>query len=433
MRRNKTLRVFVTLALALILCLGTMTTVFAAAGPITGSEASPAQAVIAKTLKMPEGTPTPAASFTFTFTAKSVDGSELSADVSTMPPITDKTASFAAGATSTTPSGGITTVTAETASLFAGITWPHAGVYVYTVTETNGTYTSIDTTKETMTYSQAVYEISVYVASNAAGTDYYVSAIATTIVKTDDGTTGTGKTDPGTASSTITGAYQAMVFTNVYTKTNGTIDDPATPGDDPTDPGAIDNKVLAVSKTVGGTYGDLGKYFTFSLTLTRAAVFATPQTYRVYVVDASDTVVTATANYAGTIVTDVNGNGYINVTTGAAATINLKHGQKLVLADAPIGTSYLVTETGVTGYTTVITHTVNGTESTLTSGVLTTGTNLIGNGVNSAVYTNTNTTVAPTGITLEHLPFILMLALAAGALVVFVVVKSRKKGYDAKH
>ena len=415
-KKRKTLRAFSALALALVLCLGTMTTAFAAPGPITGgTETTPAQAVITKALQMPDGTVTPAETFTFAFAKKEVDGDSSTTAQGTMPAITGKTVTFAATDTGTVTSG-IKTVTGETASLFAGVTWPHAGVYTYTVTESAGTTAG-------MTYSQASYDISVYVANGSTSGSLYVEAIGTTVVKTDTGTAGSGKTDP-TTSTTVTGASSAMRFTNTYIETPATVN-PAT------------DDMLSISKTVAGTYGDQTKYFPFSVTLNKAALVSGTPAYKVYVMNASNAVVTSTDNYATLQPADTYG-VYINVTAGTPITINLKHGQWLSFVGLPIGTTYSVTEAAAADYTPSVSVVVNGGTPTVTNGTVNTALSvgtptavIIGANANSAAYTNTYKTVTPTGIDLNNLPFIMMLVIAAGAFVAFAAVKSRKRAHSS--
>jgi len=394
--------------------MGSLTTVFAAAGPISGTEANPAQAVITKELKMPDGTVTPAETFTFTLAKKDVDGDTTTAALATMPAIGSQTVTFTGAETGTTASG-VKTVTGETASLFAGVTFPHAGVYTYTVTEAAGSTTG-------MTYSQASYDVSVYVANGTSG--LYVAAIGTTVVIVDHTGQAVGdKTDP-TTSTNVSGAYSAMVFTNTYVKKTG--------GTDVTDPA---DQTLAISKTVSGDYGDQTKYFAYSVTVTQSAL-ATGTTYKGYVVE-NGAVVTAAAN--GTIGgTDPTNGAYISFPSGTAVTVNLKHGQTLAFIDNEVGSSYVAVESAVADYTADVSIVVNGATAIAIANPsantsLSTSSRLIGENANTADFTNTYKTVTPMGIALNNLPFILMIVLAAGAFVAFVVVKSRKKAYSSNH
>ena len=407
---HRSIKALLAPALALVLCLCSMTTAFAAPGPITGTEAGPAQAVITKALQMPEGTVTPAETFTFAFAKKDVDGDNSTAAQGTMPTITGKTVTFAASDTGTA-AAGVKTVTGETASLFAGVTWPHAGVYTYTVTETAGSSAG-------MTYSQASYDISVYVANGSTSGSLYVAGIGTNIVTTDTGTAGSGKTDP-TTSTTVTGASSAMMFTNIYIETPTGVD-----------PAADD--MLSISKTVDGAYGDRTRYFPFSVTLNKAELVTGTPSYKAYVMEGT-TVATTTANYA-TLSTDPVYGAYIDVTAGTPVTINLKHGQWLSFVGMPVGTTYSVTETGVADYTPSVSVVTDGGAAAVTNGTqgtaLTVGSPtaiVLGANANSAAFTNTYKTVTPTGIALDNLPFIMIIVLAMGVFAAFIVVRSRRR------
>ena len=410
-KRNISIKALFALALVVIMSLGSLTTVFAAPGPISGgTQLSPAQAVIGKELRMAEGTTTPAATFTFQFAAKQYNDDNTTATTAAMPAIADKSVTFASTDTGNT-SLGLKTVTKDTASLFAGITWPRAGIYTYTVTELSNSYTT--NAGETMTYSTGSYDISVYVVN---GNPNYIEGIGTYVVTPDHaGQTAGDKTDPQT--STVTGAPRAMVFTNTFTKMNG--------GTDVTDPS---DQTLAISKTVAGAYGDQTKYFSYGVTVTQS-VLSTGNTYKGYVVEGGN-VVTAAAN--GTIAgTDpVNGN-YINFPSGTAVTVNLKHGQSLAFIDNEVGSSYVANEAAAASYTPTASIIVNGgTPIALSSGEgtsLSTASRLIGENANSAAFTNTYKNVTPTGIALNNLPFIMIIVLALGAFAAFIVVKSRKR------
>jgi len=408
MKQKKTIRALLTLSLALILCIGNLTTAFAANPPSK-------EAAITKILQMPEGTTTPAAEFTFDIAAKSVDGVAATdpASPTNMPGIANKTIEFAATDTGSTTDGLKSVV--EEVNVFASVVWPHAGVYVYTITETADTYDTVN--GETMTYSSGQYEVTVYVANGEDG--LYVDEIITTIKgkDTDEQTVG-GKvvTIPGGGDDYD---YSQMIFTNTYTKTNGKPDlpDPNTDG------------VLSISKTVAGNMGDKTKYFSYTLTITQAATLPNTTTYMAYVLDENDAVVTDTANYAGTIVTDGNGNKFFKLNAGAN-TVNLKHGQRVVLTDAVVGTSYVALEAAAANYTPTAVIVANGVSSNKGSTLntaLSTDTQLVGEAANSAAYTNTYAVTIPTtGISISNLPFIMMIIFAVGALAAFVVVKSRK-------
>ncbi|MCL2888910.1 MAG: hypothetical protein FWE65_00635, partial [Eggerthellaceae bacterium] len=231
---------------------------------------------------------------------------------------------------------------------------------------------------------------------------------------------------PGGGGGT-TYTYSQMIFTNVYWKVNdGTIEDPT----------------LTLSKTVTGELGNRQLYFNFSLTVNAPSLVyngtGTAPVYKGYVVeDVAGVVTVVTSADNGTI----DGSdlpplgGYFNFTSGVAKTINLKHGQRLVFLDNPVGSTYTVSELSPTGYEPSYIVTTDGTAAAKVDGTLsttlTTGTNLIGEALNKTAFTNNRDTITPTGITMNELPFVGLVALALGALIAFIVVKSRKnKRYE---
>lgn len=184
MKHNKKMRrVLLTLTLAIVLCLSSMSMAFGAGEPITGNETTPATAFITKILQMPEGTTTPGVTFKFDITSKTVDG--VTATASNMPVINEKSIAVSSSDTGTVASGLKTVAKETTEDIFKDVNWPHAGVYTYTITEQTATYTGIDSATETMTYSPATYDITVYVANKTDGSGLYVAAIGTEIKVVD--------------------------------------------------------------------------------------------------------------------------------------------------------------------------------------------------------------------------------------------------------
>lgn len=421
--KTKSFRMVMALALAVMLCLGSMPSVFAAGDPITGTESDPAKAAITKNLQMPEGTTTPAATFIFKITAKTVDG--VTATTTNMPAIADKTVTFAATDAGTT-TGDVKSVKKETTDdIFKGVTWPHAGEYTYTITEQSGTYTTA--AGETMTYSGGSYDVTVYVANGTSG--LYVAAIGAKIVVTDNpGQTGGDKVDPTPGGDPlVTGDSSKLIFTNTYIKTIVDPRDPTDPTDpgDPDDPTNPDNQGISISKTVAGNYGDKTKGFTFNVTVTKNSL-VTAHTYTAYLMEGN------------TVVTDSSANPIsYTFTPGTAQEVTLTDGQRLVCIGVEVGTRYVAVESAATGYTPSMSIVTAGGTPVVTGGtvstLLSTGSQLAGDGANSADFTNTYNDVTPTGIIINNLPFILMIVLAAGAFVAFVVVKSRKRASGSSH
>ena len=403
---SRKLNLLVALALAAILCLSSVTTVFATEPPAKGKPGTgvndQAQAAVTKILKVPVGTVIPAMNFVFNVTALTVGGV-------TGPSVGPITVSLGAGATGTVDATHSDTINIiKEQNVFAGVTWPGAGVYEYEIVENAGaSYQSTNAAQETLSYSPGKYRIKVYVKDDGQGP--YVCAFGVLVVEKDnDGQNAGEKVDPTPGGNNTTYLHSQMVFTNTYVKTNR-----------PTDPDKPDpaQSPLYVSKAVTGAYGVLTDVFNFTLTVTAPSL----------VPNNPAPVYTARVMENGTVVKT------ISFTSGVSNTFELKHDQKLVFIDTPVGTSYTVTEVNPTYYiptvvvikggTTVAT--IGGNQTDLSQSI-STGSQLIGETNNHADYTNKREDVAPTGLNLNDLPFIGMIILAAGAIAGYIVLKTRK-------
>ena len=430
-KKRKFLNVMLSLTLALMLCFGLMAPALADGEVITDEPGESLVAVITKELKMAEGTDTPEYTFDFAAVPVTVDGVAYHATNAYMPALENLQVALGVGDVNekTSISGGIKTVTLESGDIFGGVVWPHAGVYVYTITEADGSDEGVE-------YSGAEYTLTVYVQNKISGGtptgELFVYGVGVEIEVGDE----TAKVDP-------TPGEHGLVFTNEYVEGGN--------GGDPTDP---TKRELEISKNVEGIYGSLEKYFTFNVSITKSALVDT-ETYKGYVIegviDEEDggkivpTNVTSVANGANT------GEKFINFPSdGTPVEVKLKHGQSLVFVDTEVGAKYSVTEVGTTNYipsVVVVNNGINNAEigagvgASLAASVPTgvederTEIILLGAGTNSAEFTNEHDeeTVTPTGILINNLPYIAILLLAVGALVAFVVVKSRKaKAYAGK-
>jgi len=423
-------KLFAALAIALIVCLSCVTTAFAAtsdpAKGATGKPDSPADAAITKILQMPKGTDVPKADFEFIVKSVTVDGEK--ADGSNMPLIgvgKDTSGivkiSFNGGEAIYKTQGDVDTYYIEE-SLFANTKWPHAGVYVYEVTEKADTFTAKDK-HETMDYSDASYTLNVYVKEeNGKCYIFAIGAYATT--KDENGPDVNEKiiVTPGGEDKYD---FSQMIFTNTYVKTNGP-DIPETPK-----PGEY---TLAVSKTVTGGFGDRTMYFSFSMTVTKPSLVPDKpdQIYRAYVVENDQYLTAAQLAANGLTSTDTDGNGhaYVKFESGVPKDFKLKDGQRLEFINTQVGASYEVTETKPNDYMQSVKITYNGQTPQEMKGEanknLSTGNQFVGEATNLAAYTNEHNDSPITGLNLNDLPFIGMIALAIGAIAAYAVVKARK-------
>ncbi|MCL2031427.1 MAG: hypothetical protein FWG93_07755 [Oscillospiraceae bacterium] len=428
-RKISMFKLTTSLAMALILSLSLALPALAdpPTDPITwdfGTEEHPAKAALTKILEMGHGTTTPTADFIFEFEPTSFDGRTTPEALATIPKIrTDWTVTLGfTGANTGTTVNGTKTIIRESGDLFEGINWPKTGVYVYTVSEREKTYTIDDEFKEDMIYSEAVYDLYVYVSEGKGGTRY-VYAVGAVIVAADSSNEDDvgSKVDPTPKDPDVTGDYSKMVFTNTYLKRTTDKED------------EIDKNAFEVSKEVEGAILDEGKYFEFSVTVSNPTVLdKEEQTYRAYVLNEAGAVVTAEENYAS-LGTDGKLQKYIEFETGQPLTVHLKHGQRLIFTDLYVGGSFTVTEAAEADYTPRSVLTLDGDSTNIPGAegmpltVPVSGVAYLGESTNSAAYTNAYKLVAPTGISVDNLPYAVMLLAALAALVIAMAVKARKR------
>lgn len=437
------------LALSLILCFGCFAiSVFAEAEEPTAAKTS--TAAITKLLKVGHGTTVPNATFNFTVSSVSVDGDEnISAPTSDIGDNGVVSINFPpAGAspayTYKETINNIDYYYLESAELFGSVDWPNAGLYEYRIVETGSVY-SLEP-GETMTLSQAVYSVVVYVdeCKNADCHDghtlgeLYIDYIGVLKTVNDDGEDideqDEEKVDPTPGGGDLYD-YSQLVFTNEFWKTTG-----------PTDP-KNGESTLAVSKEVAGSNASTTMYFEFKMTVTVPDLEDVPNTYKAYVIEEDPDnsgkylVVTASANYSGSIGMD----GAIAVTPENELTFKLKHNQMLVFEDLPVGASYVLKETETPGYTPKVkveyddltsvsdnTSASFGMSYSLPSDTIDSTYLFVSEDGSRTSFTNDRGEITPTGLNMNDLPFYGLILLALGAFIIFIVAKSRKrKDYDA--
>ena len=362
-------------ASAMALCL-TMPTAFADDTTINNAK----EAYISKTYNTEVGK-----GETFSFTAKQVTGEGLVSDPvnPTMPSI-----SFDANET------GRTTKRAQ-------ITFPafsQEGKYEYTVTESPILSDPVDESNahEKMIMSQAEYKMDVYVSNNR-GT-YEITKIIVNKTKDDKGNVATGKVDIGDSNA------NGFSFTNTYVQEAGT-------GTDPTDPGVDYENYgsLKVTKTVNPNGGTIDPDASFSFT----AKFIFPE--------GTD------ANTLG----GVKGNGSaISLETGEYG-FNLKPDESMKFTGLPVGTTMTVSESNTPNYKGSASYVINGGESqSKTASKYNESVEVenekLGQKKNTVDVTNTYNNVPTTGIIMNTLPYVMMIALGGVALVGYIYLKNKK-------
>lgn len=279
-------------------------------------------------------------------------------------------------------------------------TYPEAGKYEYTVTETQTADPIVANSEhEKMIMSQAEYTMDVYVTDGATGTE--ISNIVVNKVKDDAGQTATGKVDIG---NTDTNRFN---FTNTYVQEAGT-------GTNPTDPDPTYNKFgsLNVSKKIvnaNGTATTPDDEFAFT------ATFAFPK--------GTD------ANTLGGI--KANG-GDVTLAEGGTYTFHLKANKNMKFTGVPVGTTITVKESAAKNYKGSAEITINGTkltsvaETSYNTELTAVRSQKLGQKQNIVDVTNTYNDVPVTGIIMNTLPYVLMIALCGVALIAFVGFKRRR-------
>ena len=361
---------------AMTMGLAMPTSVFAADG---GTTTKVTEAYISKTYNTEVGK---AEKFSFTAT-QNTEGTGL---VKTAAAVTIPDISFTDKETGTT--------TKREKVEFA--TWPEAGKYEYTVTETAATPAITDTTHQKMIMSQAEYTMDVYVSNGENGLE-----ISNIIVnkKKDDKGAATGKVD---ISNTDENGFN---FTNTYVQEAGTGTDPTNPGPTYDTDGSL-NVTKAINPN-GGTV-DAEKMFDFTATFT----FPTG----------------TDANTLGGV-KGADGNK-ITINEDGTSTFKLKANEHMKLTGVPVGTQISVVESATPNYKGSAESVFNGQKQTkIEAGkynAAITVSGKLGQNQNKVDVTNTYNYVPTTGIIMNTLPYVLMIALCGAALMVFVAFKRRR-------
>ena len=183
----------------------------------------------------------------------------------------------------------------------------------------------------------------------------------------------------------------------------------------------VKDSSLTIEKKVTGAQADKTKHFNFTINMTKAS---------------TDT----RAFYTGTItkggkctethqdvVLTFNGNDT------ATANVELCDGDTITFDNIAAGTRYTVTEAGATdGYTPSVAVVENGATAVQTNAAseadgITADNKLIGENANSVVFTNTYADTPITGVIINNLPYVVLVAAAVCALVALVLINRRRQ------
>lgn len=280
-------------------------------------------------------------------------------------------------------------------------TFTEVGKYEYTVKEGASDPAITNSEHEKLIMSQAEYKMDVYVVEEN-GT-YKIDNIIVNKTKDDEGGDVSGKVDIGSDPTT-----NGFRFENTYVQEAGTGTDPTKP-----DPEYNEAGSLKVSKEI--------------VLANREAVDAT-----------KDFDFTATFTFPkgtnATTLGEVKANGTAITLTGAKSDtyeFKMKHNESVKFTGLPVGTKITVTEAATPNYKGSAKVTINGAAvDTVTASkynaAITVSDKKLGQKKNAVDVTNEYNNVPTTGIIMNTLPYVLMVALCGVALVAFVASKRRK-------
>ena len=271
--------------------------------------------------------------------------------------------------------------------------WPDAGKYEYTVTETAAA-PAITGEHQKMIMSQAEYTMDVYVTNGDSGLE--IANIIVNKTKDDKGTSATGKVD---ISDTDKNGFN---FTNTYAQEAGTGTDPTNP-----DPTYTTDGSLNVTKKINANGGTLDTKKAFAFT----ATFTFPK----------GTDATTLGGVKG-----ADGNK-IQIGEDGTYKFTLTANGNMKFTGVPVGTQISVVESATPNYKGSAESVFNGQKQTpVEASKYNTAFNVantLGQKQNKVDVTNTYDYVPTTGIIMNTLPYVLMIALCGAALIAFVAFK----------
>ncbi|MFR5816890.1 DUF5979 domain-containing protein [Hominisplanchenecus sp.] len=248
-----------------------------------------------------------------------------------------------------------------------------------------------------MIMSRAEYTMDVYVTNGDSGLE--IANIIVNKTKDDKGTSATGKVD---ITDTDKNGFN---FTNTYAQEAGTGTDPTKP-----DPTYTDDGSLNVTKKINANGGTLDTKKAFAFT----ATFTFPK------------------GTDATTLGGVKGADGNNIQIGEDGTykFQLKANENMKFTGVPVGTQISVVESATPNYKGSAESVFNGQKQTPVEAskynMAFHVANTLGQKQNKVDVTNTYDYVPTTGIIMNTLPYVLMIALCGAALIAFVAFKRRR-------
>lgn len=320
---------------------------------------------VVKNFEMAEGLDTPAVSFQFT--AEKGDQNLVN-----IPELTVETVTYQETDTADVQNGMRRIKKEGKIQLPEANSFPHAGEYLYTIKEKNG-----QAQNSYITYSEEQYTLRVRVKNANTGNGLEIASVTAE------------KNTPGSAKQN---KVSEIAFTNTYAKKSR----------------------LTIEKQTEGDFADKTKAFNFTITFTKKS-------------DNDNT------TYTGKLSSQD-----VNFKAGEKTSFSLADGDTLVFDSVPVGTRYVVEETASAGYIPSVTVTENGipqpkkTAANENQGISSApdqaSDSLVGERENKVVFENTSQGIVMTGVVMNNLPFILLVAVAAAALGILIFMKKKISG-----
>lgn len=288
-------------------------------------------------------------------------------------------------------------------------TFTEAGKYSYTVKENAEADPVVAKTEyEELIMSKAEYRMDVYVQDTDSG--FEINKIIVNILKDDkgeefeEGTGIIGKVDIGDSDK------NGFKFVNTYVQEAGTGErpDPSNPDPDYTANGSLNvlKKVVKNVNSEDATAPDSNEEFDFTAEFTFPA--------------GTDQATLGGVKANGTV---------IDLTDGKTHTFKLKDNENMKFTELPVGTTIKVTEAAKANFKGSTVVTLNGVETSKAAtkyNEAITASGKLGQKKNIVDVTNKFNNVPTTGIIMNTLPYVLMVALCAVALFGFVAFKRKK-------
>ena len=432
---------------AIVLSLGVAVPAMAATAPLEAVEIG-----VTKRINVAQGTTMPELNFDFVFTlleAQTAPATGYVASSATSPNIPTRTANFPAGLT--VPASNFLEWQTNPANILTGVSWPHAGDFVFGLHEAVNTNTAIAAADDMFlryNINNDAYILVVRVSNcEATGTLVPTEATAARATFTLPGTDGTPGTDsvwdrtdpkfpnytPGEEGTDPTSGERVLVDPSDIRFTNGFSRDS---GNDLEDPALAITKYVAAQDQGNRT---LPFSFTIELTIPEEAMNRTTPpgwSFPTGALAPSATTVAA----PGVAISPPAVGGLTGTGPSFTVTVELTHGQRIAFPVLPEGTRWAVTEAATATYTPSAVVTVAGTAVTGSPFSSAIGTALrvpaadatpntfytSGTGT-GADFTNTRTAPPITGLVVGSMPIIAVLLGATALLAMAVASRSRQR------